>query len=138
LYTSIFVYRFLTFLYTLFVYKFYYFYLYTNSTTFICIQILLLLFVYKFYYFYLYASTSRETQELSTAGLSQGFLTVNWLSKRAYNSRHPLETASNSVNCRTFTRLFNGKLAVKTGLKQSSSVRNGLNSCVLHSVNCRK
>jgi hypothetical protein len=69
----------------------------------------------------LYTSTSRETQELSTAGLSQGFLTVNWLSKRAYNSRHPLETASNSVNCRTFTRLFNGKLTVKTGLKQSWS-----------------
>ena len=43
-----------------------------------------------------------------------------------------------SVNCRTFTRLFNGKLTVKTGLKQSSSVRNGLNSCVLNCVNCRK
>ncbi len=36
------------------------------------------------------------------------------------------------VNGRTFTRLFNGKLTVKTGLKQSCIIRNGFRSGMLN------
>jgi hypothetical protein len=49
--------------------------------------------------------------------LQGNLVSILWLS----NASKSKETASNIVNCRTFTRLFNGKLTVKTGLKQSWS-----------------